>query len=55
VGARLLGAAAAFGRAAGAVRLNLSTEVTNQAAQALYESAGWIRQEDFYVYTLALV
>lgn len=55
VGARLLGAAAAFGRAAGAVRLNLSTEVTNQAAQALYESAGWIRQEDFCVYTLALV
>ncbi len=54
VGALLLSAAADFGRAVGAVRLTLSTEVTNEAAQALYENEGWIRQTDFYVYNLTL-
>ncbi len=54
VGSLLLAAAAGFGRAAGAVRLTLSTELTNQAAQALYEGEGWARQTDFCVYNLAL-
>src|SRR5260370_1344448 len=54
VGALLLAAAASFGRAVGAVRLTLSTEVTNEAAQALYETERWTRQTDFYVYNLAL-
>ena len=54
VGALLLSAAASFGRAVGAVRLTLSTEVTNAAAQALYEAEGWTRQTDFYVYNLAV-
>lgn len=54
VGALLLSAAAHFGRAIGAVRLTLSTEVTNEAAQALYEAEGWKRQTDFYVYDFAL-
>jgi GNAT superfamily N-acetyltransferase len=54
VGALLLGAAARFGREVGAVRLTLSTEVTNVAAQALYEGEGWVRQEEFYAYNLAL-
>ncbi len=54
VGSVLLAAAADFGRAIGAVRLTLSTEVTNHAAQTLYETEGWKRQTDFYVYTLAL-
>ncbi|MGH9584498.1 MAG: GNAT family N-acetyltransferase [Bryobacteraceae bacterium] len=54
VASSLLTAAASFGRAAGAVRLTLSTEVTNEAAQALYETEGWTRQTDFYVYTLNL-
>ena len=54
VGSLLLAAAASFGRAVGAVRLTLSTEVTNAAAQALYETEGWTRQTDFYVYTLTL-
>ncbi|HEY4360926.1 MAG TPA: GNAT family N-acetyltransferase [Bryobacteraceae bacterium] len=53
-GSKLLEAAAHFGRAAGAVRLTLSTEVTNLAAQALYEASGWKRNEDFYVYNLPL-
>jgi len=52
VGRRLLEAAAEFGRAAGAVRLTLSTEIANLAAQALYEKEGWQRQTDFYVYNL---
>jgi ribosomal protein S18 acetylase RimI-like enzyme len=54
VGAMLLDAAARFGRAAGAVRLTLSTEATNAAAQALYEREGWKRQTDFYSYDLTL-
>lgn len=54
VGARLLDEAARFGRANGAVRLTLSTEVGNESAQALYESRGWIRQTESYVYNLAL-
>ena len=54
MGALLLAAAASFGRAVGAVRLTLSTEVTNEAAQALYEAEGWTRQTEFYVYNLAL-
>ena len=54
VGSLLLAAAASFGQAAGAVRLTLSTEVTNEAAQALYETEGWTRQTDFYVYNLTL-
>ncbi len=53
-GSLLLDAAANFGRAVGAVRLTLSTELTNAAAQALYEAAGWTRQADFYVYNLPL-
>ena len=54
VGSSLLAAAAEFGRVVGAVRLTLSAEVTNEAAQALYETEGWRRQTEFHVYTLAL-
>jgi GNAT superfamily N-acetyltransferase len=54
VGSMLLAAAARFGQEVGAVRLTLSTEVTNETAQALYETGGWTRQEDFYVYNLVL-
>lgn len=52
VGERLLGAAEEYARAVGAVRLVLSTAVTNAAAQALYEATGWLREEQFYVYNL---
>lgn len=51
---QLLTAAATFARAAGAVRLTLSTEVTNHPAQSLYERQGWIRDTDFYTYNLPL-
>jgi ribosomal protein S18 acetylase RimI-like enzyme len=54
IGSLLLGAAAEYGREVGAVRLTLSTEVTNTDAQALYEREGWVRQEEFYNYNLAL-
>lgn len=52
VGRALLAAAREFGKAAGAVRLILSTEVTNTTAQALYGSEGWVKQTDFLHYEL---
>lgn len=54
VGAALLRHAAGFARGEGAVRLALSTEKTNAAAQALYEREGWQRDEAFLGYTLRL-
>jgi GNAT superfamily N-acetyltransferase len=54
VGKLLLHAAAAFGKASGAVRLTLSTGITNKAAQALYEAEGWKREAEFCVYDLSL-
>ncbi len=49
VGSALLGAAADFGRAEGAVRLMLSTEVTNTVAQSVYKKNGWKRDTVFCV------
>ena len=54
VAAQLLGAAADYGRAVGAIRLSLSTAVSNESAQALYVSEGWVRDTDFHDYTLTL-
>lgn len=54
IGRALLQAAADYGKATGAIRLSLSTEVTNLSAQSLYESEGWQRQTGYYVYTLGL-
>ena len=50
----LLHEAAQLGRSLGAVRLSLSTAKTNHAAQALYASLGWTRDEVFLHYTLSL-
>ncbi|MDA0674460.1 MAG: GNAT family N-acetyltransferase [Cyanobacteria bacterium] len=50
----LMVAAARHGTATGAIRLELATQVTNQAAQALYESLGYGRDVDFYHYSLQL-
>jgi ribosomal protein S18 acetylase RimI-like enzyme len=55
VGSALLEAAAEYGRSAGAVRLALSTELTNSTAQALYERTGWKRDTVFCTYQLTLV
>jgi ribosomal protein S18 acetylase RimI-like enzyme len=54
VGRQLMLAAQAFGRAAGAARLDLSTARTNARAQALYESLGWRRDDVFLTYSLPL-
>ena len=54
VASSLLSAGATFAVSLGAVRLSLSTALTNDAAQALYRSAGWNRDQQFSVYHLAL-
>ena len=51
---QLLIAAAEFARANGAASLSLSTAVDNLPAQQLYASLGWVRDEGFYEYNLAL-
>ena len=53
VGTRLLKSVADVARTVGAVRLELATAITNVAAQRLYESLGWQRDE-FYLYGLPL-
>ncbi len=55
LGSLLLDAAVKYGRAIGAVRLALSTEVTNTTAQGLYEREGWVRQNEFYDYNFDLM
>ncbi len=52
VGRALLQAAAERGRRDGKLRMTLSTAKTNLNAQALYESLGWERDNDFYIYNL---
>jgi len=54
VARKLMEASAAQARAAGAVALTLQTARTNHAAQRLYESLGWHRDEAFYEYELRL-
>ena len=51
---QLLTTAAEFARANGAASLSLSTAVDNLPAQQLYASLGWVRDEGFYEYNLAL-
>ena len=51
----LLEAAADRARSDGKIRMTLSTAKTNVNAQALYESLGWERDNDFYVYNLNIV
>lgn len=54
VGTELLSAAIAYARELQAVRLTLSTEMTNETAQALYQTAGWKRDEQYFVYHYSL-
>ena len=51
-GRLLLQAAEARAAADGKARMDLSTAKTNKAAQALYESLGWVRDEVFYSYSI---
>ena len=54
VASALMSAAVKFASTLGAVRLSLSTAITNDAAQALCHSAGWKRDDQFFVYHLAI-
>ncbi len=54
VGRALLERAAAVGREAGALYLELATAVTNHPAQRLYDRAGWTRDTEFHHYALDL-
>jgi GNAT superfamily N-acetyltransferase len=46
----LIESAKAYAQTLGAITLTLSTAVTNETAQKLYQSTGWERDEQFYVY-----
>lgn len=54
VASALLCRAAEYARSIRALRLTLSTELTNSTAQALYEALGWRRDVTFCVYQLEL-
>lgn len=54
VAAALLTAAASHARMLGAANLSLSTALNNAPAQALYESLGWQRDQQFCEYSLVL-
>lgn len=50
-GCALILAAYEFAEKNGLARLDLTTTETNHAAQALYESLDWVRDEVFYAYS----
>lgn len=54
VGTQLLESAAEFGRQTGAIRLVLQTSIKNHAAQSAYARHGWVKDDEFYYYSLAL-
>lgn len=54
VASKLIAATTELTATLGAVRVSLSTAVTNDAAQALYQSLGWKRDEQFCVYHCAI-
>jgi len=54
VGLQLMDRAKQLAEATGACEIMLQTAADNMAAQSLYEKLGYQRDNDFYVYTLAL-
>lgn len=50
----LLTAAEHYARQTGAIRIALSTQISNTSAQALYESLGYTKDTVFYHYALQL-
>lgn len=50
----LMGAAEDFARLDGAIGLQLETGEDNLAGQALYERRGWVREQGYFHYALAL-
>jgi GNAT superfamily N-acetyltransferase len=51
----LLEAATDWSRRLGAIRMTLSTQKGNVAAQQVYENAGWARDEAYFTYKLELM
>lgn len=51
---KLMTAATEFAKSLGAARVSLSTATANETAQALYQSVGWKRDEQFFVYHFAI-
>ena len=51
----LMETAKQYAQEAGAVRIVLATKISNNLAQALYESLGYIKDEEFYHYSLSLL
>ena len=54
VGLQLIARAKQLAKATGACQIMLQTAADNMTAQGLYEKLGYQRDNDFYVYTLAL-
>jgi len=54
VGRALMERARQFAENTRAAGLTLETAITNNAAQRLYESLGWRRDQEFYRYFLAV-
>ncbi|MAM00357.1 MAG: GNAT family N-acetyltransferase [Alteromonadaceae bacterium] len=54
VATRLLQAAENYAKAVGAIRLTLSTALTNEPAQALYRASGWDQDDQFCVFHRAI-
>jgi len=54
VASKLMAAAVDYASTLGAVRVSLSTAITNEVAQTLYQSAGWQRDEQFWVFHFAI-
>ena len=50
----LLETAKQYAQEIGAVRIILATQISNISAQALYESLGYTRDEEFYHYSLRI-
>ncbi|QYO61985.1 GNAT family N-acetyltransferase [Leptolyngbya sp. 7M] len=51
----LMDVAEQYARSSGAVRIVLATQITNIAAQRLYESRNYVKDEAFYHYMLRLI
>jgi len=54
VASQLLEQAKCYGRLTNAVRISLSTAITNETAQKLYEQKGYSRDDEFYHYSYEL-
>ncbi len=54
IGNLLMAAAKDLCQETGAVRIDLATETSNKKAQTLYESLGYVRDTEFYQYSLEL-